>query len=125
MANGDWIVVTNLAQLHDDEPISATALDIDLVVVQSGGQVYALYGRCPHRGGLMSAGCIEGGSLVCTLHGWDFDLETGASGRVPGETLTRFGARIDQTTGDVLVSRDELEAWRVDNPQAFLPGEFF
>ena len=33
---------------------------------------------CPHRqADLTVFGEIEGGELVCTLHGWRFDLETG------------------------------------------------
>lgn len=125
MSSGEWIAVAKLHQLLDDEPFSASALDIDLVVVRTQGQVHVLYGRCPHRGALMAGGCIEGDTLVCTVHGWDFDLSTGASTRVPGESLARFAAQVDDATGEVLVSRGELEAWRLDNPQAFLPGEFF
>jgi UDP-MurNAc hydroxylase len=34
--------------------------------------------RCPHRNADLAVfGEIEGGELVCTLHGWRFDLETG------------------------------------------------
>jgi UDP-MurNAc hydroxylase len=35
--------------------------------------------RCPHRNADLSVfGEIDGDDLVCTLHGWRFDLETGA-----------------------------------------------
>jgi len=34
--------------------------------------------RCPHlRGDLSRFGEIEGTTLTCTVHGWQFDLETG------------------------------------------------
>ena len=34
--------------------------------------------RCPHRNADLAVfGEIEGCELVCTLHGWRFDLETG------------------------------------------------
>jgi len=39
---------------------------------------YVVQRRCPHRNADLSVfGEIEGGNLVCTLHGWKFDLETG------------------------------------------------
>ncbi|MBI5609300.1 MAG: Rieske (2Fe-2S) protein [Deltaproteobacteria bacterium] len=124
MASRHWIGVARLEQLTDDEPLFASAMDIDLVVVKSEGQIHVLYGRCPHRGALMASGCLEGASLVCTAHGWDFALATGASTRVPGESLARFAVHVDAATGEVLVDQRELEAWRVDNPQSFHPGEF-
>lgn len=40
---------------------------------------YVVQRRCPHRNADLSVfGEIEGDNLVCTLHGWKFDLETGA-----------------------------------------------
>jgi UDP-MurNAc hydroxylase len=40
---------------------------------------YTVQRRCPHRNADLSVfGEIEGDNLVCTLHGWRFDLETGA-----------------------------------------------
>lgn len=39
---------------------------------------YVVERTCPHRGADLSVfGEIEDGQLVCTLHGWRFDLETG------------------------------------------------
>jgi UDP-MurNAc hydroxylase len=39
---------------------------------------YVMERACPHRQADLSVfGEIEGGVLVCTLHGWRFDLETG------------------------------------------------
>jgi UDP-MurNAc hydroxylase len=40
---------------------------------------YTVQRRCPHRNADLSVfGEIDGDDLVCTLHGWRFDLETGA-----------------------------------------------
>jgi UDP-MurNAc hydroxylase len=39
---------------------------------------YVVQRRCPHRNADLSVfGEIDGNNLVCTLHGWKFDLETG------------------------------------------------
>ena len=39
---------------------------------------YIVERRCPHRNADLTVfGEIDGGELVCTLHGWRFDLETG------------------------------------------------
>ncbi len=39
---------------------------------------YLVQRRCPHRNADLAAfGVIDGDELVCTLHGWRFDLDTG------------------------------------------------
>ncbi len=42
------------------------------------GQFYAIDDQCPHRGGPLGAGCFENGHVFCPLHGWEFDVKTGA-----------------------------------------------
>ena len=38
-----------------------------------------LYGRCLHRGALLADGRVEGGDLICGVHGWDYRHLTGVS----------------------------------------------
>jgi nitrite reductase (NADH) small subunit len=42
-----------------------------------GGQVFATQAQCPHRGGPLADGILGGGRLMCPLHEWRFDLQTG------------------------------------------------
>ena len=58
------------------------------------GRVFAVQGECPHRGGPLADGLTGGSTLVCPLHAWKFDLETGQA--LNGEcTLKTFGATVD------------------------------
>lgn len=41
------------------------------------GQLYATQANCPHRQGPLADGLTGGGTLVCPLHEWAFDLATG------------------------------------------------
>ena len=41
------------------------------------GAVYATQAECPHRQGPLADGLVGGGTLVCPLHEWRFDLATG------------------------------------------------
>ena len=50
------------------------------------GSVRALGGICPHRGGPLADGLIDGAVVVCPLHGYTYDLSTGeetANGGAP------------------------------------------
>lgn len=41
-------------------------------------RVFALYDRCPHKGGPLSQGIVHGTSVTCPLHAWVISLETGS-----------------------------------------------
>lgn len=43
------------------------------------GRVFATQADCPHRGGPLADGLVGGGTLVCPLHEWRFDLTTGTT----------------------------------------------
>ena len=47
------------------------------------GCYYALDDMCPHRGGPLSEGELEGATVVCPWHGAIFDLATGNVTRPP------------------------------------------
>ncbi len=113
---------TTVAQWSDLEPLKpayALVAGVDLVVVrwQEEDQVSVLYGRCAHRGALMSDGRIEGGNIVCGLHDWDYCYKSGISSYNPAERLHRFNAWVED--GQVWVDEDEIRAWAGANPQPY------
>jgi nitrite reductase/ring-hydroxylating ferredoxin subunit len=66
------------------------------------GVVSAIDGICPHQGGPLVEGEIEGTRVTCPWHGWRFDIRTGE---------TPVSPRIKQTTYEVrLEGRDVLVA---------------
>jgi nitrite reductase/ring-hydroxylating ferredoxin subunit len=52
--------------------------EVDLAVFKLEGEVYALSNVCPHQHTKMIYdGFIERGCVVCPIHGWMFDIQTG------------------------------------------------
>jgi nitrite reductase [NAD(P)H] small subunit len=43
----------------------------------AGDQFLATDNQCPHRGGPLCDGIVTGSSVVCPLHAWKVNLETG------------------------------------------------
>jgi nitrite reductase (NADH) small subunit len=41
------------------------------------GRIFASEPACPHRQGLLADGLLGGSTIVCPLHGFEFDLATG------------------------------------------------
>src|SRR5207245_10015549 len=48
-----------------------------VAIANQGGKFYALNGTCPHRGGPLGEGTLEGNLLTCPWHGWQFEVATG------------------------------------------------
>jgi nitrite reductase/ring-hydroxylating ferredoxin subunit len=86
------LAIKNWDQLNDRIPDHALVADVDLVIIRYDDNVSVLYGRCAHRGALMSDGQVDGDNLICGLHGWDYRLDTGISEYNNSETLPKFSA---------------------------------
>jgi nitrite reductase/ring-hydroxylating ferredoxin subunit len=104
-------------ELQDRKPANALVADVDLVVVRFDEEVSVLYGRCAHRGALMSDGHVKGNNLICGVHGWDYRLDTGISEYNNSEILPKFSAWIED--GRVWVDEDEIRAWARQHPQPY------
>lgn len=113
------IQVATWSSLEDRAPAYALVANVDLVVTRFDDRVSVLYGRCLHRGALMSDGTVVGDDIVCGVHGWDYRLETGVSAYDNREVLHRFEAWIDADQDAVLVDEAEIAAWHEEHPQAY------
>ena len=111
------VAVAKWNELADRQPAYALVADVDLVVVRYDDSVSVLYGRCAHRGALMSDGYVDGDNLICGVHAWDYRLDTGVSEYNNAETLPKFNAWIEE--GEVRVDEDEVRAWVRKHPQPF------
>jgi len=59
------------------------------------GSIFALQPGCPHRGGPLGEGDLEGSVAVCPWHGWRWDVKTGANANNPAVRMTCFPASVE------------------------------
>jgi glutamate synthase domain-containing protein 2 len=113
------VAITGWNELNPAEPTYALVADVDLVVIRwrDKDEVSVLYGRCLHRGALMSDGHVDGENLICGLHNWDYSFKTGVSSYNAAERLHRFSSWVQDD--EVWVDEDEITAWAEDNPQPY------
>ncbi|MCZ6454232.1 MAG: glutamate synthase-related protein [Alphaproteobacteria bacterium] len=116
------IALSNWDELDDRVPTYAIVANVDLVVVRYDDEVSVLYGRCQHRGALMSDGRVEGDNLICGVHNWDYRYDTGISSYRNQEKLHKFSSFLED--GQVLVDEDEIAAWEKVNPQPYKRDEY-
>ncbi len=111
------VPVARFDDLKDRKPAYALVGEVDLVVVRIDDGARVFYGRCLHRGALMSDGFVRGDNLICGVHYWDYRLDGGVSEYNNAEALPRFAAWVED--GEVLVDADEIAAWALAHPQPF------
>ena len=59
-----------------------------------GGRYYALEASCPHEGGPLADGVVEGVRVICPWHGYDFHLRTGECGIDPDLRALTYPVKI-------------------------------
>lgn len=72
-----WFKVLDLNELPEGRVKTVTAGHKSLAMTHYQGAYTALENRCPHQGGPLGEGSIEGGWLRCPWHGWDYCPTTG------------------------------------------------
>nr|WP_321246131.1 glutamate synthase-related protein [uncultured Psychroserpens sp.] len=116
------IIIAQVSQLKNKQPEHALVNGLDLVVVKFDDDISVLYGRCLHRGALMSDGHVDGHNLICGVHGWDYRVDSGVSEYNNKEVLHKFSTKIEGD--DLLVDEFEIDAYLVNSPQPFNRDEY-
>jgi methylamine---glutamate N-methyltransferase subunit C len=115
------LALLTFSSLEPLKPAYALAANVDLVVLRLPNddpeQVVVMYGRCQHRGALMSDAHIQGDKIVCGLHGSNYNYKTGINPRYITKNLQKFKAWIEND--QVYIDLEEIEAWEKRNPQQF------
>jgi len=109
--------IFKMSDLADRKPEYALVGTVDLVVVRFDEEVSVFYGRCLHRGALMSDGHVRGNDLICGVHNWDYRLDSGVSAYANDEKLPKFTSWVEGD--DLCVDADEITEWGYANPQPY------
>ena len=74
-----WVRVVTLDELRSGEVTEVAAGGRTVALANVEGEVFAVDSVCPHAGGPLGDGQLEGCVLICPWHGWSYDLRTGRS----------------------------------------------
>ncbi len=66
-----------LSDLGDDTPLRVEVDGLDVAIVRSEGEVFAIEDECSHAAVALSEGDVANCEIECWMHGSRFDLRTG------------------------------------------------
>jgi nitrite reductase/ring-hydroxylating ferredoxin subunit len=66
----------------------------EIAVFNIDGELHALENSCPHQGGPLADGWLEGPYITCPWHGWCFDVRSGKMTLGEFARVPRFELRI-------------------------------
>jgi nitrite reductase/ring-hydroxylating ferredoxin subunit len=92
-----WTRLTRASECTPGAAMEVVAGDRVIALFNVGGTFFALDGVCPHQGGPLGQGMLEGCVVTCPWHGWQFDVTTGRH---------QFNAQVVQPRFDVRVEDD-------------------
>src|SRR5262245_38213341 len=97
--------VLSAAELVDGKIAFVTVDGAGVALFRRGDEIFAIGNECPHQGGSLCDGWVEGDIVTCPLHGWEFDLRSGACMTVPGESVPRYEVGIED--GAIVVEESQ------------------
>jgi 3-phenylpropionate/trans-cinnamate dioxygenase ferredoxin subunit len=108
------VKVGKISELEDGAMKEVLVRGKAILLAKIGDSYYAGDNRCPHMGGKLSKGKLEGTVVTCPLHGSQFDLRSGQVVRwLKGSgLLSKVGKTLKSprqlTTYKVRVEDDEI-----------------
>ncbi|MCX2574230.1 Rieske (2Fe-2S) protein [Pedobacter sandarakinus] len=90
-----WLKALNTNQLPKDDMIKTMEVNgKQLCIINTAGQIIVTQSNCPHAGGHFSGGWCKNGYLVCPIHRYEYDLNTGRGADGQGDFITIYPTEI-------------------------------
>jgi nitrite reductase (NADH) small subunit len=90
-----WIPLAKVTDCLPGQGIELVAEDRIVALYNVDGEFYAIDGVCPHQGGPLGKGQLEGCVVTCPWHGWQFDVRDGQHQLNARMRQPRFEVRIE------------------------------
>ena len=100
-------VFVRVARRADVAPGEATIVRAgvhEVAIFDVAGELRAYENFCPHQGGPIGEGIVDGDTVTCPWHAWCFNLRDGSMAIGDFAALRPFGVRVDGD--DVYVSTE-------------------
>lgn len=81
----------------------------EIALFHLNGEFRAISNICPHYGGSLGEGLLEGETVICPLHFWKFNLLTGKSLNQPAYRIETYPVEIESEWIYLDLPEEDLE----------------
>lgn len=114
---GTWRRIGSAQDVPLLEGRSVAVGDVRVAVFRRADGFSALAAICPHRGGPLADGILADSCVICPLHGWRIDLDTGRVVSADGEGAVATYV-IEEQGGELYLLVSEVDGAPVERAAA-------
>jgi NAD(P)H-dependent nitrite reductase small subunit len=97
----EYVKVARNSDLEEGKGIIVAVNGTKVALFRCDGVVYAIKNQCPHMGGDLGEGYLQGEIVRCPWHGWRFNVKTGKAPDTDVVGVRTYEVRVEGD--DVLV----------------------
>ncbi|MGC1872805.1 MAG: Rieske 2Fe-2S domain-containing protein [Acidobacteriaceae bacterium] len=101
----DLIEVAALEQIRPEAGSRFLVADKEMAIFNVDGKICAIADTCPHAGGSLGMGKLDGAIVTCPVHGMKFDVTTGCFAGTSDFGVATYPAKV--VDGKIMVSVSE------------------
>lgn len=90
-----WLKVAKLDEIPYQTGLEVVAGNRIVALFRSDDGIVALDGVCPHAGGPLAKGRVDGQIVTCPWHGWQFNVTTGRHCLSPSLSHPKIEVRVE------------------------------
>lgn len=95
---GHWHAAMDVDDLWEGEMDAVEIAGASVLLVNLGGEVRAYRNRCPHQAWPLHEGDLDGDTLTCARHLWEFDAHTGRGINPDNSHLATYPCKVEDGT---------------------------
>ena len=96
-----WTKIATVNELPPGRLLEIVEGDDLYAVCNIDGDIRAIWGVCPHSGGPLGQGALDGPLITCPWHAWQFDSATGQCDFTAGGSVPTFPVRVE--AGEIFI----------------------
>jgi nitrite reductase (NADH) small subunit len=98
LVSKEFVTVARVGEIAPGTAKAVTVGDREIAVFHVDGAFYAIDNTCPHQGGPLAEGFIEGATVTCPWHAWCFGLADGKMTLGEYASVEIFAVRVEDGT---------------------------
>jgi nitrite reductase/ring-hydroxylating ferredoxin subunit len=92
---GNFVKVARRDEIPEGTGTTVEADGKPIALFNAGGKFYAIHNTCLHRGGPLGEGELDGTTVTCPWHGWEYDITTGCNVEDPSKKVACFNVKVE------------------------------